>query len=753
MNEIDSEKLAQIAAQYANSTSRNIFLTGRAGTGKTTFLRSFVNKTHKKCVVAAPTGIAAINAGGVTLHSLLQLPFGCFIPAELPPGMGEIDVEINTPASIARNRRMNKSKQALLREVELLVIDEVSMLRADLLDAIDAMLRSIRKQRYVPFGGVQMLFIGDLLQLPPVIKDREWRYLRPYYKSAYFFEAHALKNNEPVYIELEKIYRQSDQDFIELLGRFRNNNPSPQDLERLNQKFTPDYKAKIKDGYILLTTHNYKADEVNRNALDNLKGKTYTFKAAVEDDYPENNFPLDYELKIKQGARVMFIKNDLSGESRFYNGKIGSVSQVDKEDIEVSFEDGSEPVVLERHIWENKRYTLNQENGEIEEKVIGSFSHYPIKLAWAVTVHKSQGLTFDKAVLDLSGAFAPGQVYVALSRLRSSEGLALSSRLAPNSLQIDSHVCSYAENKKVPDQLTQNLESERVKFVGDMARQAFYFAPLKRELVYHFQSYDKDQSKSAKQKHKLWAGELLNKMDSPLEVAQKFLQQIAAIAEKPETDLLFLQKRIEAAKAYFEPILKDFSATIKAHIKDLRSEKKIKTYLSELTDLENHFFRQLYFIYKCEALIKSTIEDTELSKESLQQSDLYRDRKAVYVEASSAKVGRERQSREDDGHKKAPKGKTREISLELYRKGKSLEEIAKERGLTLGTIQGHFAPYLKDGTLEITDLIDAGRVQKITECIEETGSVTVSEVRNVLGDDYGYGEIRLVWASLDAKKT
>jgi hypothetical protein len=212
---------------------------------------------------------------------------------------------------------MNKTKQALLREVELLVIDEVSMLRADLLDAIDAVLRSVRKQRYVPFGGVQMLFIGDLLQLPPVIKDREWRYLRPYYKSAYFFEAHALKNNEPVYIELEKIYRQSDQDFIELLGRFRNNKPSLQDLERLNQKFTPDYKSKIKDGYILLTTHNYKADEVNRNALNNLNGKTYTFKAIVEDDFPENNFPLDYELKIKQGARVMFIKNDFSGEGRF----------------------------------------------------------------------------------------------------------------------------------------------------------------------------------------------------------------------------------------------------------------------------------------------------------------------------------------------------------------------------------------------------------------------------------------------------
>ncbi|MCF8367260.1 MAG: AAA family ATPase, partial [Bacteroidales bacterium] len=264
----DSENLASIASQYANSTSRHIFLTGRAGTGKTTFLRSFVEKTHKKCVVAAPTGIAAINAGGVTLHSLLQLPFGCFIPAELPPGMTEINTEINTPKSIGSSRRINKTKLALLREIELLVIDEVSMLRADLLDAIDAMLRSVRRQRYIPFGGVQMLFIGDLLQLPPVVKDNEWRYLAPFYKSAYFFEAHALKNNQPVYIELEKIYRQTDQDFIELLGRFRDNRPTTDDLDLLNLSFSPDYTKKIDEGYIFITTHNFKADEKNGNALN-----------------------------------------------------------------------------------------------------------------------------------------------------------------------------------------------------------------------------------------------------------------------------------------------------------------------------------------------------------------------------------------------------------------------------------------------------------------------------------------------------
>ncbi len=744
MKEIDSENLAQMASRYANSTSRHIFLTGRAGTGKTTFLKSLVNKTHKKCVVAAPTGIAAINAGGVTLHSLLQLPFGCFIPAELPPGMDEFDTEINTPRSIVRNRRMSKAKQSLLREIELLIIDEVSMLRADLLDAIDAMLRSVRKQRHAPFGGVQMLFIGDLLQLPPVVKNHEWKYLSPFYKSAYFFEAHALKNNEPVYIELEKIYRQSDQDFIEMLGRFRNNKPTQQDLDRLNQSFTSNYKSLVDKGYIFITTHNYKADEKNRSALLALNEKTYTYTAIIKDDFPENIHPLDYQLSLKKGARVMFVKNDPSGNGRFFNGKIGLVQKLDDEKIVVEFDDHSEAVSLERYEWENKRYSLNPANGEIEEKIIGTFSHFPVKLAWAVTVHKSQGLTFEKAVLDLSGAFAPGQVYVALSRLRSLKGLALSSRLTKNYLEVDEHVTNYSENKAAPSALKQSLETERMKFVSEQALRAFDFSPLKRELVYHFRDYDKDERRSVKQKHKLWAGELLNKMDAPLEVSKKFLQQLSGITRSQNPDLSFLHQRVTAAKAYFEPILKDFSKTILELISNLGGEKKVKSYINELKDLENSFFRQLYFIYKCEAILKSTIEEKELSKDSLQKSNLYNDREQVAKNTDAFKPTPLRSK-----EKAAPKPKTREVSFALYREGKTIEDIARERGLTEGTIQGHFIPYLKEGKMKITDLIKKERADIITECINEIEAGTVSEVRQVLGDDYDWGEIRLVFASLE----
>lgn len=744
MNEIDSANLATLASKYANSTNRHIFLTGRAGTGKTTFLKSFVKKTHKKCVVAAPTGIAAINAGGVTLHSLLQLPFGCFIPAELPPGLTEINVEINTPRTIGHDRRMNKVKQTLLREIELLVIDEVSMLRADLLDAIDAMLRSVRRQRYVPFGGVQMLFIGDLLQLPPVVKDNEWRYLSPFYKSAYFFEAHALKNNPPVYIELDKIYRQTDQDFIELLGRFRNNNPSPQDLDRLNESFTPDYSKKIDEGYIFITTHNYKADEKNKNALKSLKGKTFTYSATVENEFAENNYPLEFNLILKKGARVMFVKNDPSGEGKYFNGKIGTVHKLDTDEVVIEFDDNTDPVTLEKYTWENKRYTLHPENNEIEEKIVGTFTHYPVKLAWAVTVHKSQGLTFDKAVLDLAGAFAPGQVYVALSRLRSLKGLALSSRLMPNNLNIDQHVSNYSTQKTPSTELDKNLDAERITFIGEQALKAFNFNPLKSELVYHYRSYDKDAGKSTKQKFKLWAGELLNKMDDPLEVSKKFVAQISKITQSKEPDIHFLHQRIIAAKNYFEPILKDFSKLILDHIKTVSDEKKVKAYISELKDVENTFFRQLYFIYKCEALLKSTLEDSELSKESIKKSNLYKDRKEVAEEIVKISPALSKSK-----EKKPPKPKTQDVTYDLYLHGKTIEEIAKERGLTVGTIQGHFLPFLKKGIVKITHLVDKKRAELIAECITETEATTISEVRQVLGDDYGYGEIRLVWASME----
>ena len=739
--------LAQLAAAFVNSTERHIFLTGKAGTGKTTFLHSISQSTHKKCLIAAPTGIAAINARGVTLHSLLQLPFGSFIPAEIPAGQTSFSVEINTPQSLLRQRRFNRNKINMLREMELLIIDEVSMLRADLLDAIDHMLRSLRRKRHIPFGGVQMLFIGDLLQLPPVVKDAEWQYLAPYYPSAYFFEAHALRENPPIYIELDKIYRQSDQQFIDLLNRFRNNQQAASDVELLNRRYCRDFQKKIDEGYILITTHNYKADQINKNALQQLPGKTYNFTAEVTGEFSTHSYPVDQVLSLKKEARVMFIKNDPSGEGRYYNGRIGIIKSLDEDEIEVGFDDDSDRVTVERYRWDNKRFTLNEENGEIEESSLGSFSHFPIKLAWAVTVHKSQGLTFGKAVLDLSDAFAPGQVYVALSRLTSLEGLALSSPISTRNLQMEQAVAQYSQNKAPGEMLAERLQEERQRFIAAQSVRAFDMQWIKEELRQHYNSYTKDASKSEKQNHKSWAQELLHKIDEPLEVADKFILQIRHITNGNQTDLQHLLARIEAAKNYFDPILKDFSGQVTEHAARLGARKKIKKYLSELNDLEMIFFRQRYYIHKAAAVVQSALENKELTPEALKKSGLYSDRQKVKpAETTIAK-----KEKREEKQEKEPKINTRQVSFELYKSGKTLEEIAAERKLTLGTIQGHFSKFIEAGTISVEKLLDKAKVEAIRDYAGKHESANLAELHTGLKGAYSYGEIRLVLADMAAK--
>lgn len=742
--------LAQLAAAFVNSTERHIFLTGKAGTGKTTFLHSISQSTHKKCLIATPTGIAAINAGGVTLHSLLQLPFGCFIPAEIPAGQTSFSVEINTPQSLLRQRRFSRNKINMLREMELLVIDEVSMLRADLLDAIDHMLRSLRRKRHIPFGGVQMLFIGDLLQLPPVIKEAEWQYLAPYYPSAYFFEAHALRENPPIYIELDKIYRQSDQQFIELLNRFRNNQQEASDVELLNKKYCRDFQKKIDEGYILLTTHNYKADQVNKNALQQLPGKIYNYSAEVTGEFSEHSYPVDQVLSLKKEARVMFIKNDPSGEGRFYNGRIGKIKSLDDDEIEVGFDDDSETVTVERYRWDNKRYMLNEENGEIEESSLGSFNHFPLKLAWAVTVHKSQGLTFEKAVLDLADAFAPGQVYVALSRLTSLQGLALSSPISTRNLQMEQAVMQYSKNKAPGDKLATHLQEERQRFITAQAIRAFDMQWIKQELRQHYNSYTKDATKSEKQRYKSWALELLNKIDEPLAVADKFILQIQHITSGNHADLQHLLTRIEAAKNYFDPILKEFTSQITEHIASLKSSKKIKAYLSELTDLEMIFFRQRYYIHKAGAIVQSALDNRELTPESLKDSGLYSDRsKTKPVGDVSEKKGKKYP--QEKKTKKGVKIDTRQVSFDLYKSGKTLEEIAAERKLTLGTIQGHFSKFIETGTISVEDILDKAKVEAIRDYAGKHEKATLAELHAGMKGEYSFGEIRLVSADMTAK--
>jgi hypothetical protein len=747
--EFNSINPTKIASRFINSTNRHVFLTGKAGTGKTTFLKQIAKTTHKKHVIAAPTGIAALNAGGVTLHSLLQLPFGSFIPSDDVFNYQTISDEIHTPSSLVKKVRFNKPKMNMLREMELLIIDEVSMLRADVLDAIDVMLRRVRFQKNQPFGGVQILFIGDLLQLPPVIKDREWKYLSPYYQSAFFFEAKALQNNKPVYIELMKVYRQDDPKFVAILNHFRDNAPTQEDLDILNQSCYLPSTPKDKEGAIFLTTHNRKADDKNAISLKQLPGKSSYFDAEIEGDFPEYIFPVEYTLELKKDAQVMFIKNDYSGEQRYFNGKIGKVKKIDDELVTVYFDDGTPPTTVGQYVWENKRFTLNTETNEIEEKVIGTFAHFPLKLAWAITVHKSQGLTFHKAELDLSEAFAPGQVYVALSRLSSLGGLVLSSPLQFSSLRNNQIVAAYAKNKEEPEVLTKKLKVDSREFLVAETLKAFDFDNITKQLYFHIQSYDKDERKSAKQKFKSWAEELAANVKEPKEVAEKFQVQLRQILNNPDPDQLHtLHQRIQAAKGYFEPLLKDFSKKVFDHGLEVDKERGVKKYRNELTDIELLFFKQLHAIYKAEALVKSTLENAELQAGEMQNSELYTDRRKVTKEYHV-----DEPSRKKIKEKKEKKVPTRDITLALFREGNSMAEIAKERSLTVGTIEGHFIPFIKSGEVKVTELVDKIKIVTIIEAVAKLDTYFAGSLKEKLGDDFSYGEIRLVLASMHEDKT
>ncbi|RZK13785.1 MAG: helicase, partial [Pedobacter sp.] len=365
---------AEIAAKFVNYTSKHVFLTGKAGTGKTTFLRKLIQLTHKKAMICAPTGIAAINAAGVTIHSLFQLPFGAFFPDAASSIMNHnINFNFNTPRTIVKHLNMQGNKRRMIQELELLVIDEVSMLRADMLDAIDFSLRYIRRNRNVPFGGVQLLFIGDLHQLPPVVKNDEWRVMAGFYKSIYFFDALALQNNPPVYIELDKIYRQDDAVFIDLLNNLRNNKITPEDTILLKQHFKQDFRPSADENYITLTTHNNKADAINRERLTQLKTKSYFFDGKVTGEFNEYAYPNEKSLELKVGAQVMFIKNDMTAEKRYYNGKIGVVHHIEKDVIEIELPEERTVISVSPYTWENVKYKLNEATNEIAENVAGSF--------------------------------------------------------------------------------------------------------------------------------------------------------------------------------------------------------------------------------------------------------------------------------------------------------------------------------------------------------------------------------------------
>ncbi|ESU24641.1 putative helicase [Flavobacterium enshiense DK69] len=747
---------ASYTLRFINQTSKSIFLTGKAGTGKTTLLREIIATTHKNTVVVAPTGIAALNAGGVTIHSMFQLPFAAFVPDSKSLPHFSDTVKFETQASLSRHFNMGAQKRAVIRNMELLVIDEVSMLRADTLDAMDFMMRKVRRNER-PFGGVQVLYIGDLLQLPPVVKNEEWNVLQKYYRGMFFFHSHVIQQFPPLYIELDKIFRQTDDVFISVLNNLRNNTITQNDIEVLNQFVKPDFDVKNNKGYIILTTHNAKADGINSESLAALSGKQYTYKPLIVDDFPEKIYPVDPNLQLKVGAQIMFIKNDLSFEKQFFNGKMGIIKSLAENEILVHFPDENKTIEVERYEWQNIRYKINENTKEVEEELLGTFTHFPIKLAWAITVHKSQGLTFDKAVLDVSQVFAPGQAYVALSRLRSLKGLILLSPLRMNGISSDEDVIEYASNKANEATLADSLSSETSQYLRNTLITSFDFRQLIQEWRNHSYSYKQEAPKSPKSKHKNWAQSNVDSMEQLADASTKFQSQLYQLFSADPVDIAFIRQRCEAAYNYFFSPLDTVVESVLLKIEEIRRVKKVKAFYDELLVLEELQIKTVLQLKKALQLLKIIVEGKEISKQNLisQESSQYKINKLVIVAERFRSMSASLVDDDDVSYyepkakkEKQPKKATIEETLELWKQNHSIHEIAKLRKLTPGTIFSHFTKLIQMEVIQLSDILPDDKIAALREAFYDFKGESLGELKDIHGDKFTWDELRLFKSSM-----
>ncbi len=546
--EIIENRELQLASDFVQFTSRNIFLTGKAGTGKTTFLHTLKRTSPKRMIVVAPTGVAAINAGGVTIHSFFQLAFHPHIPRQyVMTDEGNAPDPLQSPAF-----KMSREKINIIKSIDLLVIDEISMVRADLLDAMDAVMRRYR-DRNRPFGGLQLLMIGDLHQLAPVVKDNDREILEKYYDTTFFFGSLALRHTSYVTLELKHIYRQRDLEFIQLLNRIRDNQMDADAFRDLNNRYIPGFNPDDDGGYITLTTHNAQAQAINDAKLKTLPGKVRSFSAIVRDEFPEYAYPTPFELLLKQGAQVMFVKNDLSREKLFFNGKIGKIIDFEDDNIIVACPEDDAPIVVDKAEWQNMKYTLNNETREIEETVIGTYIQYPLKLAWAITIHKSQGLTFDKAIIDARAAFAHGQVYVALSRCRTLDGLVLSTPLSQRGIISDPVVSGFVHQtgQNQPGEL-QLAESKKA-YLQMLLTELFDFGAIARALNYCMKLLDESGGRLVGNAEETISRAIAVVRTELTGVAAKFYPQLGQLmgsGEDAETNAR-LQERLMKACSFF----------------------------------------------------------------------------------------------------------------------------------------------------------------------------------------------------------
>lgn len=706
------------AWQIVESTGINIFLTGKAGTGKTTFLRTLKEKLPKRMIVVAPTGIAAVNAKGVTIHSFFQLPLSPFVPGSSFQG------------NQRSHFRFSKQKINIIRSIDLLVIDEISMVRADLLDAVDDALRRFRRSR-LPFGGVQLLMIGDLQQLAPVVKDDEWSMLSKYYDTMYFFGSHALRQTPYATIELKQVYRQSDERFLSILNKVRANKVDAETLAQLNSRYIPNFQPPKGDSYIQLTTHNAKAHDINRMKLMMLPGQPYTFKATVEGEFPELSYPTDETLTLKVGAQVMFVKNDSSGGHRYYNGMICTITRFTEDGFTVTDGDNGTEIEVGRETWENNRYVLNEETKEITEQLEGTFTQFPVKTAWAITIHKSQGLTFDRAIIDVQWSFSHGQTYVALSRCKTLEGIVLSAPIAPNAIINDSAVTAYTDD--IPNHIPDNGQMEELKrdYFCTLIKELFGFDDMLHHLnsVYSIISYNfrrqQDFIEAYAGQQQLFSSEIMPK-------AQKFVAwavpRITAGGGYASDDVL--QEQVKKGAVIFanklQPLLELARKTSPA-----TDNKDLKKRLAEAV----------------ENLVREVTVKIKIMQHSSAAGFYVNDylrHKAVYLigdEDSEPKKKREKKAKEP----KAPKIPTHEISYQLYKEGKTPAEIAMIRQLAVSTVNSHLVRYVQAGEIELSELMPMEHIILGKKALENHRSL--KEAFNSLSGQVSYGELNLIIAS------
>ncbi len=722
----------ELAEKYIKSTNVSVFLTGKAGTGKTTFLRNIKSTVGKRSVVLAPTGVAAVNAGGVTIHSFFQLPLCPYLP-----DVKELVTEYQMPD---KYKSLRKEKIKIIRTLDLIIIDEISMVRADLLDAVDMTLRRYRRSSR-PFGGVQLLMIGDVHQLPPVVTDHEKPYIEQVYPSPFFFHSKALQQTNYITIELTRIFRQQDQLFISLLNNIRDNRVDKNTLDTLNARCRPRFNPDDSESYIRLTTHNWQANEVNQSKLAALKTQPIELLATVDGNFPESSYPTDYALTLKKGAQVMFVKNDSSGH-QYYNGKLATVEGYDPEEGVAVVDTEGNHIVVKQERWENIKYEIDPSDNQIKQIVDGTFTQFPLRLAWAITIHKSQGLTFDKVIIDAASAFTYGQVYVALSRCRTLEGLVLASPISERCVFENDDILQFNSTFQSEDAIKKQLGSFQSAYFYELVYELFDFSAVARAAERLNSIYQQHLRRTLTVQAQRMSELCNSKMADITTVAEKFHKQLVAlnIQSGGKTDDAYISGRIAKGVEYFDNQMYQLLLSL-APLTEIEIGNKIVA--ADFDEVSGDLRDAIEQKQKCLKRVGEHGFSTAVYNQAKVDFMLEKERQTSTKKASY----RSRTTKKKTP--KAPKPPVWEETVRLFAEGRAIQDIAQQRGLTYSTITTHLEKALEAGAISIDTLMSADELDEIVAYIIEARPKNLNEMHDHFGGKYQYYKLRA--AAFEAK--